>query len=58
MWRPDWVQPIRLPLAIRIEMAPLDTVNQSDLRVGTVTALFNVSRDPRTRYTDFDFVQQ
>lgn len=57
-WRPDWVQPMRLPLAVRIEMAPLDTGNESDLRVGTVTALFNVNRDTRTRYADFDFAQQ
>jgi hypothetical protein len=57
-WRLDWVQPLRLPLAVRIEMAPLDIGNPSDLRVGTVTALFNVNRDPRARYADVDLPQE
>jgi hypothetical protein len=51
-WRPDWVMPQRLPLAVRIEMTPLDTGNPSDLHVSTVTAPFNVNRGPGTLYAD------
>jgi len=52
MWRPDWVQPQSLPLAVRIEMAPLDSGNASDLQISTVTVPFNVNRAPGTIYVD------
>lgn len=51
LWRPDWVQPQILPLAVRIEMAPLDS-GPADLRIGTVTVPFNVNRFPGTDYAD------
>jgi prepilin-type N-terminal cleavage/methylation domain-containing protein len=50
VWRPDW-QPPRLPLGIRIEMAPLDA-QANGLQVTTVTAPLNVTRNPGTRYVD------
>ena len=50
-WRPDWVQPQILPLAVRIEMAPLDST-PTELRIGTVTVPFNVNRSPGTNYAD------
>jgi general secretion pathway protein J len=53
MWRPDWVIPQQLPLGIRIEMAPLDAENSSELRIGTVTVPLNVNRTPGTNYADF-----
>jgi prepilin-type N-terminal cleavage/methylation domain-containing protein len=52
VWRPDWVLPQRLPLAIRIEMAPLDST-PSELHIGTVTVPLNVNRIPGTFYADF-----
>jgi hypothetical protein len=51
-WRPDWVQVQFLPLAVRIEMGPLDAGNSSDLHISTVTVPFNVNRDPSTPYAD------
>jgi prepilin-type N-terminal cleavage/methylation domain-containing protein len=51
IWRPDWVQPQLLPLAVRIEMAPLDFTS-TDLHIGTVTVPFNVNRAPATDYVD------
>jgi hypothetical protein len=51
-WRPDWVQPQILPLAVRIEMAPLDAGNQVDLRISTVTVPFHVTQIPQTPYVD------
>jgi hypothetical protein len=51
-WRPDWVQPQVLPLAVRIEMAPLDSGNQVDLHVSTVTVPLNVNRAPEALYAD------
>jgi prepilin-type N-terminal cleavage/methylation domain-containing protein len=50
-WRPDWVQPGRLPLGIRIEMAPLDSTS-AELHVITVTVPLNVNRTPGMRYAD------
>jgi len=52
IWRTDWVQPQQLPLAVRIEMAPLDPA-PGELRISTVTAPFNVNRVPGTVYADF-----
>jgi hypothetical protein len=51
IWRPDWVQPQLLPLAVRIEMAPLDST-PSELHIGTVTVPFNVNRYPGANYAD------
>jgi prepilin-type N-terminal cleavage/methylation domain-containing protein len=51
IWRPDWVLPARLPLAIRIEMAPLDT-GASSLHVTTVTVPLHLTRAPGTTYAD------
>jgi prepilin-type N-terminal cleavage/methylation domain-containing protein len=52
VWRPDWVQPQLLPLAVRIEMAPLDSGNPSELHISTVTVPLNVNRVPGTTYVD------
>jgi prepilin-type N-terminal cleavage/methylation domain-containing protein len=51
LWRPDWVQSQMLPLAVRIEMAPLQATS-SDLRIGTITVPFNVNRSPGMDYVD------
>lgn len=51
IWRPDWVQPQRLPLGIRIEMAPLDD-SPNGLHVTTVTTPLNVDRTPGSVYAD------
>jgi hypothetical protein len=53
-WRQDWPQPQRLPLAVRVEMAPLDIASQADLRISTVTAPFNVNRPTATFFADYD----
>jgi general secretion pathway protein J len=50
-WRSDWVQPMRLPMGIRIEMAPLDPT-PTDLHVTTVTVPVNVNLTPGTVYAD------
>jgi len=52
VWRPDWVQPQLLPLAVRIEMAPLDLENPSELHITTVTVPLSVNRIPGTGYAD------
>jgi prepilin-type N-terminal cleavage/methylation domain-containing protein len=55
LWRPDWVQPQLLPLAVRIEMEPLPSYIQAtpaDLHIGTVTVPFNVNRAPGADYDD------
>jgi prepilin-type N-terminal cleavage/methylation domain-containing protein len=51
MWRTDWVEPGRLPLGLRIEMAPLDSA-PPDLHVTTVTVPLNVNRIPGAVYAD------
>jgi prepilin-type N-terminal cleavage/methylation domain-containing protein len=51
LWRPDWVLPGRLPLAIRIEMDPLDT-GASSLHVTTVTVPLHVTRNPGSAFAD------
>lgn len=51
IWRPDWVLPTRLPLAIKIEMAPLDT-GASSLHVTTVTVPLHLTRTPGATYAD------
>ena len=50
LWRPDWQQ-VRLPLGIRIEMAPL-TQSPSELHVSTVTVTLPVNRHPALDYRD------
>lgn len=51
IWRPDWVMPARLPLGVRIEMAPLDT-GASSLHVTTVTAPLHLKGIPGSSYAD------
>jgi prepilin-type N-terminal cleavage/methylation domain-containing protein len=51
VWRADWVLPAQLPLAIRIEMAPLDT-GASSLHVTTVTVPLHVKHTPGSTYAD------
>jgi prepilin-type N-terminal cleavage/methylation domain-containing protein len=51
LWRPDWDMPARLPLAMRIEMAPLDT-GASGLHVNTVTVPLHVKRNAGSPYAD------
>ena len=51
LWRPNWVQLQLLPLAVRIEMAPLVSTS-TDLHIGTITVPFNVNRAPGTDYAD------
>lgn len=51
IWRPDWIQPQLLPLAVRIEMAPLDPT-PVNLHISTVTVPFSVDRTPGTIYAD------
>jgi len=50
-WRSDWVRTDSLPLAARIEMAPLDTA-PADLHISTVTVPFGVTLDPGSEYAD------
>jgi len=51
LWRPDWVLTQKLPLGIRIDMAPLDT-SPADLHVSTITAPLNVDQTPGFNYAD------
>jgi prepilin-type N-terminal cleavage/methylation domain-containing protein len=53
IWRHDWVQPRLLPLAIRIEMAPLNPGNPTELQIGTVTVPLNVNGASGVSYADF-----
>lgn len=50
-WRPDWVQPRILPLAVRLEMAPLEP-RSNELQITTVTVPFGVNRLPGSDYDD------
>mgnify|MGYP003353077560 CR=1 FL=1 len=50
-WRPDWTNPQRLPLGIRIEMAPLRTT-PGELQVSTITVPVYLTRDTMSIYTD------
>lgn len=50
-WRPDWVQPQLLPLAVRVEMAPLDP-RANELQITTVTVPFGVNGAPGMEYQD------
>jgi hypothetical protein len=52
VWRPDWAQLQALPLAVRIEMAPLDP-RANELHIGTITVPFHVNIPPNTVYADF-----
>jgi prepilin-type N-terminal cleavage/methylation domain-containing protein len=51
-WRPDWAQPNLLPVGVRIEMAPLDFGNPSELHISTVTVPINVNGTPGASYAD------
>lgn len=50
-WRPDWAQLRELPLAIRIEMAPIEP-SANTLQVTTVTVPLQVNRTPGLLYAD------
>lgn len=50
-WRPDWIRQDVLPLAVRIEMTPLDTT-PADLHISTVTVPFGVNLQPGSDYVD------
>ena len=52
VWRPDWVQLQVLPLAVRIEMAPLDP-GANELHIATITVPFHVNIQQGTVYADF-----
>lgn len=52
VWLPGWTQPGPLPLAVRIEMAPLESGNTSDLHISTITVPFDVNREPGAQYED------
>ncbi|HXJ41794.1 MAG TPA: prepilin-type N-terminal cleavage/methylation domain-containing protein [Bryobacteraceae bacterium] len=51
LWRPDWLLPNKLPLGIRIEMAPLESA-ASEVQVTTVTVPMRLTRDTVTFYAD------
>jgi prepilin-type N-terminal cleavage/methylation domain-containing protein len=51
-WGPGWTFSQILPLAVRIEMAPLDP-KPTDLHVSTITVPFNVNLIPGVPYADF-----
>ncbi len=50
-WIPRWVRADLLPLAIRIEMAPLEA-DSSKIPLVTLTAPVRVNRNPTVRYAD------
>jgi general secretion pathway protein J len=50
-WRPDWIPLQQMPLAVRIEMAPLDS-SANSVQMGTVTVPLQVNRVPGLPYTD------
>ena len=51
IWRTDWTIPERLPMGIRIEMAPLDK-GAAGLHVTTVTVPLHVARRQGSGYAD------
>ena len=52
LWRPDWIRNDILPIAVRIEMEPLDKT-PAELRMTTVTVPLPVTRSPAfLNYTD------
>jgi len=51
-WRPDWATLRQLPIAVRIEMAPLDP-SAIKLQITTVTVPLEVNRVPGLNYADF-----
>lgn len=51
-WHPEWILFNRLPKAIRIEMAPLDS-KPGELRPSTLDVQFPITRDPGVAYADF-----
>jgi hypothetical protein len=50
-WRPDWTNPVLLPLGVRIEMAPLDNT-PAEVHVTTMTAPFAIDRQWGTDTSD------
>lgn len=51
VWRPERLFPQLYPLAVRIEMAPLDP-KQNELHISTVTVPFHINGPPGTAYAD------
>lgn len=51
VWRADWVDWSRIPIAIRVEMAPLEP-RTTELHASTVTVPLGVTRQPNTIYAD------
>jgi len=51
VWQPEWTNPQIWPLAIRVEMAPLET-DPSVVQPITVTAPIYLHRNPGTNYGD------
>ena len=54
MWRTDWEMSGRVPLGVRIEMAPLET-RPAEAQMTSVTVPINITRDPATLYVDSPF---
>jgi len=50
-WQPEWITRTRLPMGVRIEMAPLDD-NPSALHPSTIVATLHVNRTPGIVYAD------
>jgi len=50
-WQPEWITRNRLPMGVRIEMAPLDN-NPSGLHPSTIVVPLRVDRTPGTVYAD------
>ncbi len=50
-WRPEWITRDRLPMGVRIEMAPLDN-NPAALHPSTIVAALHVNRTPGLNYAD------
>jgi prepilin-type N-terminal cleavage/methylation domain-containing protein len=50
-WMPEWITRNRLPLGVRIEMAPLDE-SATGLHPSTVVAAIHVDRTPGATYAD------
>jgi len=50
-WMPEWITRDRLPLGVRIEMAPLDE-NATGLHPSTMVAALHIDRTPGYSYAD------
>jgi prepilin-type N-terminal cleavage/methylation domain-containing protein len=50
-WQPEWITKTRLPMGVRIEMAPLDN-NPAGLHPSTIVVPLRVDRTPGIMYAD------